>query len=98
MTSKLPRKFYRYFWDVDPTKVNLHRGADFVVKRILEHGQTADLRWVVNRYGTGAIKQVLFKYRDLSRKTGLFWSHILDIPKDKIKCLQIPYHPIPFGV
>jgi hypothetical protein len=98
MTNKLPQKFYQYFWDVNPLEVNPSKSPEFVTKRILEYGKTEDVRWVKNNYGINTIKSVLLKYRDLSRKTGLFWSHILNIPKDKIKCLQTPYHPIPFGV
>lgn len=98
MVSKLPRRFYRYFWDVDPAKVDLHRSSEFIVKRVLEYGQTNDLRWVTDVYGADIIKQVLLKYRDFSRKTGLYWSIIFGLPKKKVKCLQTPYHSIPFGV
>ena len=98
MTSKLPHRFYRYFWDVDPLRINPTKSSEFIVKRILEHGQTADLKWVADKYGGDIIKRVLFKYRDLSRKTGLYWSLIFGLPKNQVKCLQTPYHPIPFGV
>lgn len=49
MANKLPRRFYQYFWDVVPAKIDLSRNAEFVVKRILEHGQTQDVRWVVKK-------------------------------------------------
>lgn len=98
MTNKLPHKFYEYFWDVNPLTVDPSKNSEFVTKRILEHGKTEDIKWIKDNYGTNIIKEVLLKYRDLSRKTGLFWSHLLMIPEDKIKCLQTPYRQIPFGV
>jgi hypothetical protein len=98
MTNRFPHRFYQYFWDVNPAKINPSKSSEFIVKRILEHGKTEDIKWIKDNYGINVIKKVLLKYRDLSRKTGLFWSQVLAIPEDKIKCLQTPYHPIPFGV
>jgi hypothetical protein len=98
MTKRLPRRFYQYFWDVEPAKMSLSRDAEFIVKRILEHGQTQDVKWVIKKYGLEMIKQVLLKYRDFSRKTGLFWCQIIGLEKDQVKCLQTPYRQIPCGV
>jgi len=98
MKSKLPRKFYSYFWDVNPRKINLEEKPVFVIKRVLEYGETESVDWLKQIYGLKKIKHALLKTRDLSRKTGLFWAGVLGLEQNDLPCLQIPYHRTPFKV
>lgn len=94
----IPKRLYRYFWEINPEELNLVEDADYIVARLLDYGKTQDIEWLLNRFGKDRIKIVLKKYRGISRKSAFFWSNILKIKPSEVKCLQTPYHQIPFGV
>lgn len=96
--KKLPKRLQKYFWDVDLNQLNMIDDADFVLKRVLEHGETQDIFWLKQNYSQEKFRHVLKTYRDFSRKTGLFWSSLLNLNPSEVKCLQIPYRQTPYGV
>ncbi|MEA3354990.1 MAG: hypothetical protein U9Q63_00685 [Patescibacteria group bacterium] len=98
MKKKLPRKFYPYFWEVDPENIQLSKDKHYVIKRLIDCGDTADISWMLKTYGVKSLKNILLKYRGISRKTAVFWSNILNIKQAEVKCLKTPYHRIRFGV
>lgn len=53
----------------------------FVLERILEYGSLAAVRWALNTYGIGRVKEFLRNrgVRTLSRKTLSFWTLLLDL-------------------
>ncbi len=98
MGKKLPARFAKYFWDVDLKQLDAREDADFLIKRVLEKGDTQDIFWLKKEFGLDKISQVLKKYRDFSRKTGIFWASLLNLKQSEVKCLQTPYRRIPYGV
>lgn len=96
--EKLPKFLREYFWDVKFEDMSVDKSAAFVIKRVLDRGTTSHVNWVLDTYGTDAIKEVLLTTRDLSRPTGNFWADILGLDKKKLPCLQKPYSPIHFGL
>ena len=94
----IPKRLQKYFWDVDLAQLDKVDHADFIIKRVLEHGNTEDIFWLKTTYPLARFRQVLKKYRDISRKTGLFWAALLNMQPDEVKCLQTPYRTIPYGV
>lgn len=97
-TNKLPNSFKTYFWDVDFAKVDLEKSRPFILKRLLDRGDTKAIIWVREHYTKTDIKQLLLTTRDLSAQTANFWADFLGIDKRKVVCLQKPYSPIPFGL
>ncbi|MBI2315187.1 hypothetical protein HYU93_04000 [Candidatus Daviesbacteria bacterium] len=95
---KLPRSFKQYFWDVDFNKVSLEKSRSFILKRLLDRGDTSALKWVADNFQKEDIKALLLTSRDLSPKTANFWADFLGLDKRKVVCLQKPYSPIPFGL
>jgi hypothetical protein len=89
--SKLPKKFYQYFWDVDPKKLNPQKKPYFVISRLLDKGNIEAARWVRKRFDDELVKEVLQKYRDFSLRSASFWALIYQVPKTQVKCLQEPY-------
>jgi len=99
MSSKvLPPQFYSYFWDVNPETMDITKYFPQVIARLLDLGDTYAVLWVFSSYPKEKIIYTLNNYRDISRKTGLYWQKLFDIPKEGMKCLQIPYRPIRYGV
>jgi hypothetical protein len=93
----IPKRLQQHFWEVDVNQLDRDKHADFIIKRVLERGTTSDIMWLQEKYPLTKFRQVLRKYRDLSRKTGWFWAKVLNIQPGEVKCLQKPYRPIPFG-
>ncbi|MBU1085859.1 MAG: hypothetical protein ABIJ43_00930 [Candidatus Beckwithbacteria bacterium] len=98
MKKKLPKKLYSYFWEVDSGEIRLEKDRDYIVKRLIDYGKTSDIKWLMKTYGPNSIKYILTKYRGIFRRTAMLWANVLDINPAEIKCLQTPYHRIPFGV
>jgi len=96
--KKLPKSFEQYFWDVDFDSLSLKKSRLFILKRLLDRGDTKAIRWVFKNYQKEEIKNLILISRDLSPKTGNFWADFLGIDKRKVVCLQKPYSRIPFGL
>ena len=98
MTGKLPIELKKYFWDVDFEALNLENDRLFLIKRILDRGDTSAIRWLRSKYTDMEFASVIKQTRDLSSQTANFWSDVLKLDKSQIVCLQKPYSPIPFGL
>lgn len=96
--TQLPEFLRPYFWDVAFEKIDLEKNPQFILKRVLDRGNTKALLWALSIFDTDDVRQLIMITRDISRKTANFWAEILDIPKDKVPCLQKPYSPIHFGL
>ncbi len=89
--KRIPKRLWRYFWDVNVKKLDPSKKPYFVVNRLLDKGNTEAVRWVRRNYSKELIKDTFFKMRDFNEKTGRFWSLFLKIPQDKVKCLDPSY-------
>jgi len=85
----IPSVFNKYFWDVDVK--NLSRKPLFVIQRLLEKGDLKSASWVMKNYDKKTIEKAFTTLRDFSPKVANFWKLFLNIPEDKIVCLQKPY-------
>lgn len=90
LPSKLPNKFKTYFWDTNFVALNPQKHPQFVLKRLLDHGNTQAVRWTLKYYSKQDIKDLLLTTRDLSRLTANFWAKRLSIIPKKVVCLNKP--------
>lgn len=86
------------FWDVKFEEVDIAKNPRFVLKRVIDRGDTRALKWIMERFTKEDIKELILTSRDVSRKTANFWTLILDIDPNKVPCLQKPYSRTPFGL
>lgn len=96
--TKLPEFLKPYFWDVKFEELGVKEHSFLVIKRVLDRGNTSDIKWILATYGKDAIIDVVLRTKDLSRPTANFWAEILGLDKSKVPCLQKPYSPIHFGL
>ncbi len=87
----IPERVKRLFWDVDKESVDPKLHRSYILKRIMDHGDTEDVRWMLSTYCPEEIMEVLRKSRGLSRKSGYFWAAYFNIPKEEIECLKMSY-------
>lgn len=94
---KLPQSLKDFFWDVDFEALDTDTHKFLIIKRILDRGHTADIKWLRTQYDSGEIARVLYTSRDISRPTAKLWADLLGLDHRKVVCLQQPYTPIHFG-
>lgn len=96
--KKLPKSMYRYFWDIDPTKLDVDLRSEYVISRLMDYGSTADVQWMQQQYGEEMIGKTLRTMRDIRRPSAYYWARRYGLPIQEVKCLQTPYRLIPYGV
>ncbi len=98
MSKTISKRLEKFFWDVPLASLSIDDDAFFIIKRILDRGDTNDIRWLLKTYSRNQIKEVVKETRDLARPTGNFWADVLGLDKNEVLCLQKPYFPIHFGL
>ena len=95
--TKLPESFRSYFWDVKFDGMTLEDAPTMVLKRLLDRGNTKDIKWMLKHFSLEDIKKLLLFTRDLSPKTGKLWADVLGMDYRSVPCLNKPYTPIQWG-
>lgn len=88
--SKLPSFAHRFFWDIDPTQLDPEAYPQYVIERLLEHGDLAAVRWMLARFSAQEIIRVLKTSRRLSPFSASFWALYFDVDKENVLCLSTP--------
>ena len=86
--KKPPRFLEKYFWDVEFKKISLERSRIYILKRLLEYGDEKAVSWMRKNFKHSEIKDALCNYRGYSQKSANFWAFILDVKREKVKCLN----------
>jgi len=79
--GSIPSQFHRFFWDTDPSAIDLHRHAAYVIARILETGSLQAIWWLQRQYPTSTILQVLASSKGLSARSRRFWSAWFEVTR-----------------
>ena len=86
--DRLPECAYRYFWDIDPTRLDVGQYSRYVIERLLEYGDLPSVRWMESRFSREEIVEVLKRSRALSRKSANFWLNVLSVPRGEVRCMS----------
>jgi len=86
--DKLPPSARRFFWDINPDDLDVAKHSRYVIERLLDYGDIAELRWLFGNFNRDAIIAVLKSSSRLSRRHALAWANYFDIPQTEIKCLS----------
>lgn len=92
--KKLPDFLRKYFWEVKFEDINFDKRKIYILKRILEYGDTKAVKWMWTNFKKDEIKDALCNYRGYSKKTANFWAKILGIDKENVKCLSKSFQEI----
>ena len=83
------------FWDVDMSKLDYEKNADYIIRKVFEYGSWEDLLEVTAYYQIDKIKKALLTAHYLTEKTMVFSSKLFHIPLPEYKCYNTKqYHPI----
>jgi len=90
----IPKRFEKYFWDVDAKAINPLENPLFVIQRLLDKGDRESVSWVISNFDRKTIGNAFTTLRDFSPKIGKFWQLYLKLPEEKVLCLQKPYQTV----
>ena len=73
MKTKLPKSLYRYFWDIEPEKLDPKKRATYVLSRLFEYGDVEAMRWIFKQYSKHEMREALNR-RGLWPRARAFWT------------------------
>ncbi|MBI2267541.1 MAG: hypothetical protein HYU64_20625 [Armatimonadetes bacterium] len=71
--KKVPQAICTFFWEVDPSRIDLHRNARYVIERVLDMGSLEALHWLQTIYPTRMLIETFEVSRKLSERSRNFW-------------------------
>ena len=71
--KSIPSQLFKFFWDVDPRKLNVRRHRRFIIERLLDLGDLEAFWWAQKQYPTALLIEVSLTSRRLSLRSRQFW-------------------------
>lgn len=71
------------FWDIDVSKLDPDNNGEYVIERILDHGEYNELQWMISHYPLALINEVLENPRRCSPFTKALWAWLYPDQIDK---------------
>lgn len=91
MKQKLPEQVLTLLWDVDISQIDIDKHQKYIIERIVEYGDIAEIKWMQSVYSREQISRVVSDSKRISRKAGDFFAFIYKLDRSKVRCLQMPY-------
>lgn len=91
--AKVPKKFHRFFWEVDAEKLDTEKSPEYIIGRVLDHGTLDAVKWLRKTYGDDKIREFIAgpRRRGLSKMTINFWHKIYKIkPEECTPTFSVP--------
>ena len=83
----IPAHMRPLFWDVNPDDFDPAAYPRYTIERILEHGEEADVAWLLRRFSREQIHEVLRTDRRLSARSAHFWALVFELPTGEVAAL-----------
>ena len=65
------------FWDTDPKRIDKEKNAEYIIERVLDFGNDAEVSWVYHNYDKAELKKVVDNPRRLRPRAKKLWKLIL---------------------
>lgn len=96
--KKLPKALQKYFWDTNPSQIDVNQRSKYIISRLMDYGDTNSVKWMYRQYGNDEIKQTLETVRGIGPRSAFFWANLVNLPLREVKCLQPRFQQTPYGV
>lgn len=87
-TKKLPKRFYRFFWDIKPDKLDAAKYSEYVIERLLNLGDLEAVKWTWDNFGRKKIIAVVKTGRQITPKTANFFIKLLALKPEEVFCFR----------
>lgn len=85
----------RAFWDVDMSKMDYEKNADYIIRKVFERGTLEDVMEVLAYYGEEKVKRALVSASSLREHTLILASKLFGIPQSSFQCYTTkPFHRV----
>ena len=65
------------FWDTDPKRIDIKKNAEYIIERVLDFGNDAEVSWVYHNYDKSELQKVVDNPRRLRPRAKKLWRLIL---------------------
>jgi len=89
----IPDNVLKLFWDADKSGIDAQEHARYIICRVLDFGDTAEVRWLFDTYGEEVIKQVVASSPKLHPKSLNYWRKRFDLPADEAPADRVAEKP-----
>ncbi|MEO0094267.1 MAG: hypothetical protein ABIL46_05790 [candidate division WOR-3 bacterium] len=86
--KSIPKFIKKYFWEADLDKLDIKKYRIYILRRIMEYGDEKAVAWLWKNFKKSEMRKVLIESRGFSKKSANYWAVILDLPKEKMRCLN----------
>jgi len=83
------------FWDVNSTKLDVEKNAEFIIGRVLDFGDLDEWKAIKKIYGLERIRKVALEHSFESQRNVNFWELILKLPPKSLSCTRKRLPQIP---
>ena len=83
---EIPSAFSPFFWDVHVHELDKDRHRIFIIERLLNEGDQHTLRWLLEVYTDGELRQAVMTARGLNRKATRYWQHYFGLREEEMRC------------
>lgn len=84
----IPKRLQKYFWDINPARLNTSQYPEYVIERLLNLGDLEAVKWVWDTFGRQKIIEVVKTGRQITPKTANFFIKLLNLKPKEVFCLQ----------
>jgi hypothetical protein len=85
----------RAFWDIDMSKLDYEKQADYIIRKVFDYGSWEDILEVVSYFNKDKVINALTTAPYLMEKTYVFASKLFTIPISEFQCSTTrQLHPI----
>jgi hypothetical protein len=89
----IPSNVLKLFWDADKSGIDVRLHARYVICRVLDFGDSAEVRWLFDTYDEDAIKQVVASHPHLHPKSLNYWRKRFGLPADDVLADRVAEKP-----
>ena len=91
--SLIPDHVLKLFWDADKSGIDIQKHSRYIICRVLDFGDTPDVRWLFDTYGEEAIRQVVAAGPPLHPKSLDHWRKRFGLATDDVLADRVAEKP-----
>ena len=92
-STAIPDNVLKLFWDADKPGIDVQRHARYIICRVLDFGDTAEVHWLFDTYGEEPIKQVIAANPPLHPKSLNYWRKRFGLVADDVLADRVAEKP-----
>jgi hypothetical protein len=89
----IPDHVLKLFWDADKSGIDVEKHARYIICRVLDFGDTAEVRWLFDTYGEDVIREVVASNPHLHPKSLNYWRRRFGLAVDDVLADRVADKP-----